>query len=130
MQTDLVLSRFWGILLVVSCGAVLLKGRNAEALMDAKESEAFTLSVGWIALIAGAAHVALYNDWTWGHEGIVTFLGWITLVRAAVRLVIPSTAVAATQRGRTRMGAVLGYTAAAFALGVYLLAVGLGAPLP
>jgi hypothetical protein len=63
MEIDLVLARFWGIVLALSCGAALVNVRANRALLDAKETEGFTLAVGWLALIAGAAHVAIYNQW-------------------------------------------------------------------
>lgn len=130
LELTRVLARFWGILLVVSCGAALINARSRRSLLDAKETESFTLAVGWLALIAGAAHVALYNRWTLGHEGVISFLGWITLVRAALRLMFPSTATRATKQGRQRMLPVYAYTGLALALGVYLLLVGLGVALP
>jgi hypothetical protein len=125
-----VLARFWGILLVVSCGAALINARSRNALLDAKETQSFTLAVGWLALIAGAAHVALYNEWRLGHEGVISFLGWITLLRSAFRLMFPSAATQATRQGRQHTLPVAIYTALAFLLGVYLLLVGLGVELP
>ncbi len=130
MEIDLVLARFWGILLTVSCGAALVNARAGQILLDAKETEAFTLAVGWLALIAGAAHVALYNEWELGYRGLITFLGWITLVRAGLRLAFPTSATTTTERGRRHMWLVYLYTALAFALGLYLLLIGLGVDLP
>src|SRR5690606_13532004 len=130
MEVDLVLARFWGIILVVSCGAALLNARSNKILLDAKETESFTLAVGWLALIAGAAHVALYNVWEPNFRGVITFLGWITLVRSAFRLFFPSGATTATKQGRQHMLPVYIYTGAAFLLGVYLLLIGVGLDLP
>lgn len=130
LDITLVLARFWGILLVVSCSAALINTRSRRSLLDAKETESFTLAVGWLALIAGAAHVALYNEWTLGHEGVISFLGWITLLRSAFRLMFPSAATHATKEGRQHMLPVYIYTGLALALGVYLLLVGLGFDLP
>jgi hypothetical protein len=130
LEPTLILARFWGILLVVSCGAALINARSRRSLLDAKETESFTLAVGWLALIVGAAHVALYNEWTLGHKGVISFLGWITLLRSAFRLMFPSTATRATKQGRQYMVPVYIYTGLALALGVYLLLVGLGVGLP
>ncbi|OLF15316.1 hypothetical protein [Actinophytocola xanthii] len=130
LEITQVLARFWGLVLVVSCGAALVNARARRTLLDAKETEAFTLAVGWLALVIGAAHVALYNEWTLGHAGVITFLGWITLLRAAFRLVFPAAATRATRQGRKRMAAVHAYTALALLLGIYLLLVGLGVDLP
>jgi hypothetical protein len=130
MEIDLVLARFWGIVLALSCGAALVNARANRALLDAKETEGFTLAVGWLALIAGAAHVAIYNQWELSYRGLITFLGWITLVRAGLRLVAPTSATTATRTGRQRPRLVAPYTGLAFLMGVYLLLVGLGINVP
>jgi hypothetical protein len=130
LELTQVLARFWGILLVVSCGAALINARSRKSLLDAKETESFTLAVGWLALIAGAAHVALYNEWRLGHEGVISLLGWITLLRSTFRLMFPATATRATRQGRQHMLPIYIYTGLAFLLGVYLLLVGLGVDLP
>jgi hypothetical protein len=61
---------------------------------------------------------------------VISFLGWITLLRSAFRLMFPATATSATKQGRQRMLPVYIYTGSAFLLGVYLLLVGLGVDLP
>jgi hypothetical protein len=61
---------------------------------------------------------------------VISFLGWITLLRSAFRLVFPASATQATRRGRQHMLPVFIYTGCALLLGVYLLLVGLGVDLP
>jgi hypothetical protein len=63
-------------------------------------------------------------------RGLITFLGWITLVRAGLRLVAPTAATTGTRTGRHRPRLVAAYTGLAFLMGVYLLLVGLGINVP
>src|SRR3989344_7139161 len=89
MDLTIILARFWGIVLVAACGAYVANRKLLQEELKAVEKQEILLLSGFIALLVGAVHVAIYNRWEFTIRGLITLLGWITLLKGVVRLSAP-----------------------------------------
>ena len=89
MDLTIILARFWGIVLVTACGAYVVNRKLLQDELKAVDKQEVLLISGFIALLVGAVHVAIYNNWEFTIRGIITLLGWITLLKGVLRLVAP-----------------------------------------
>ena len=121
-ELGLHLARFWGILIAIMSLGVLVNRKMFEGMKDAKQDYATIFILGIISLIVGALHVAFYNVWEFNHRGLVTLMGWITLVRASLRLFFPDSnkkPIESKSANKVLYPSLLASTA----LGFYLIAV-------
>ncbi len=119
------LARLFGLYCLVM-GAALLMQRDAyPATVTAMMADApLVLTLGVFALFAGLALVLLHNIWSGGALPIIiTLLGWLTLIKGAMLLLLPparlSALYAAVSADAFLISGVL-----TFLLGVYLTAAG------
>lgn len=93
IELSLLFARFWGIVFVVLAVAIFLNQKSYVKLLKKKLSEEFVLLSGLVALLIGAVQVSVINSWTFNYLGILTVIGWISLIKGIVRLTIPSAAL-------------------------------------
>ena len=55
------------------------------------KNKEFTLMSGFLMLLLGALIVAGHSVWVWNWQLIITLIGWILLVKGAMRIFSPST---------------------------------------
>ncbi|MDJ0514103.1 MAG: hypothetical protein QNJ62_11740 [Methyloceanibacter sp.] len=90
MNTSIYLAKLIGpILLVVGAGLLFNKSVYREAAEDVIKSRALLYLFGATEFTAGLAIVLAHNVWAWNWSVIITLLGWLLLVRGAVRIVLP-----------------------------------------
>ena len=124
-QLGLGLARFWGILIAVMSVGMLVNRKTLDGMKESKQSYALIFVLGLIALIAGALQVSFYNVWELNYRGLVTLMGWITLVRATLRLFAPDSNKKPMESERSNR-IIYPALAATTALGLYLVGFGLG----
>ena len=71
----------------------------------------------------GAAQVAVFNVWTADYLGLLTVIGWVALLKGAIRMAIPSTVVS-LRRLVLNANWINPPILVSFVLGAYLLYVG------
>jgi uncharacterized membrane protein len=89
MDMAVIFARFWGIFSIAFYGALLLNKRAYEIMLKAKDNEAFIIMSGLINLILGAFQVSVLNQWELSYRGVVTFIGWFTLIKGFYRFLKP-----------------------------------------
>lgn len=119
------LARFWGILIVILSIAMLVNRKMFTGMKEAKENYALIFILGLIALIAGAVQVAFYNVWEFNYRGLITLLGWITVIRASIRLFFPD-ANKKSFESKYANWIIYPSLIVSTAVGLYLLAIGYG----
>src|SRR5215469_4864462 len=124
-QLGLGLARFWGILIAVMSLGMILNRKTFEGMKESKQNYALIFVLGLIALIAGALQVSFYNVWQLNYRGLVTLMGWITLLRASLRLFAPDSNKKAIESQGSDLLIYSGLFATT-ALGVYMIAVSFG----
>jgi len=127
LPRTLFLSRFIGLsLLLFSLAMIVHRQAFAYAMARYGSSPTAMLGVSALTVIAGLAMVLGHNLWT-KHPAviIVTLVGWLTLIKGAMFLLLPATLLAKVLQhvlnSATYMPAV---TAIMLVLGAYLTYVG------
>ena len=90
MDAVLVLARFWGIILVVLSGSMLLNAKFYVRLVKGLQDETVRFLYFFVVLVIGAVSVSLFfNQWAWNLRGIITLLGWGALLKGAFGILFP-----------------------------------------
>lgn len=89
MDLTEILLRFWGTLLLISLMALVLNKELLPKLLQMVEKDEYLFLSGFIALLIGAFHVAIYNYWELSSRGLITLFGYLALIKGAVRLSAP-----------------------------------------
>jgi hypothetical protein len=89
METSLVLARFWGIILVVLCGSLLVNAKFYVRLVKGFQDEVIRFLYFFVVLVIGAVNVSLVNQWTWNQAGLITLLGWGSLLKGSFGILLP-----------------------------------------
>jgi hypothetical protein len=121
MDASLVLARFWGIILVVLCSSMLVNAKFYVTLVKAFQDESVRFLYFFVVLVIGAVNVSILNQWTWDQKGLITLLGWGSLLKGSFGILLPDLASKVIQR--IRMSPVTIYPSGVIMLivGVYLL---------
>jgi hypothetical protein len=90
MNAALVLARFWGIILVVLCGSMLINAKFYVRLVKGLQNESVRFLYFFVVLVIGAVSVSIFfNQWAWNLRGIITLLGWGSLLKGAFGILLP-----------------------------------------
>jgi hypothetical protein len=90
MQTSIFLAKMLGPVLLVAGIAMLINRKELDALVqEALRSRLLFFLLGIIDLAIGLAIVLTHNVWVADWRVIITLLGWLLIVRGAVRMLIP-----------------------------------------
>jgi hypothetical protein len=124
------LARLFGLYCLVMGPALLLQRNALPALVNAMMANApLVLTLGVFTLFAGLAMVLLHNIWSGGVlPVIVTLLGWVTLIKSAILLYLPSEKLSALYAAASA-NAYLMSGVFTLVLGVYLTIAGFRAKL-
>ncbi|MDQ2954404.1 MAG: hypothetical protein M3R18_05625 [Pseudomonadota bacterium] len=121
MQTSIFLAKLIGPILVTIGVAMLLNRAHYRAMADgAVRNQALTYFAGVLGMFAGLAVVLTHNVWTLNWPVIITLLGWLALVRGAIRVLFPERAEALAIKMLARDNVLIGSVIVALALGVIL----------
>ena len=83
--------KFMGYFMFLTGGALFLSKETRTAMLEnMKNNESFLISMGYITLLIGLPIVILHNVWELNVLGLVTLMGWVTLVKGFVLLLKPS----------------------------------------
>jgi len=122
MDAALVLARFWGIILVVLCGSMLINAKFYVRLVEGFQDESLRFLYFFVVLVIGAVSVSFsLNQWALNIRGIITLLGWGSLLKGAFGVLLPDLSNKIIQK--INLSPVVIYPTAVIMLiiGVYLL---------
>jgi hypothetical protein len=91
MNITLVLARFWGVILVVLCGSLLVHAKFYFRLVKAFQDESVRFLYFFVVLVIGAVCVAVHNEWEPNVRGLITLLGWGSLLKGIFGVAFPET---------------------------------------
>lgn len=90
MDAAIVLARFWGIILVVLSGSMLINAKFDVRLVKGFQDESVRFLYFYLVLVIGAVNVSFFfNQWAWNLRGIITLLGWGALLKGAFGILLP-----------------------------------------
>lgn len=82
MELSVYLARVWGLGSVLTCAGLLLNQSGFINMMEHLQADNISILIaGIVALGIGIAQVAGFNSWTADYRGVVTFLGWVSLLK-------------------------------------------------
>lgn len=89
METVIILAKFWGWFLIISCLIYLIKRKSLEEVIQLVENRTFTLISGYVTLLLGLISLILHNLWVGDWRVIITIFGWISLIKGVVAIGFP-----------------------------------------
>ncbi len=99
MDTSLFLARIIGPLFLVVGAGVMLNAKHYATMAHhfLKNSELYYFS-GAISLVVGLAIVLNHNLWTPDWRVVITILGWMSILKGVLRILLPKTGAEASER--------------------------------
>jgi hypothetical protein len=113
-------ARFWGLFTIAVYAPTLINRKFYETLLRVKEREDFVILSGLLSITVGAAAVAVFNTWEWGLAGVLTFMGWLNLVKGVFRFLMLGVAQKAVKEVKQQDAVVYPFMIATLTFGVYL----------
>lgn len=90
METSIILAKIIGpLFLVVGIGIFINLEHYRRMVVDFGNSPLSIYMSGTIAMLVGLLIVTFHNVWTWGWPVIITIMGWLSLIKGAVRIALP-----------------------------------------
>jgi hypothetical protein len=100
MQTSVFLAKLIGPILVLAAAGLLLNRKIMDAIAREILGSAVALCLlGLLDFAAGLAIVLTHNVWIADWRVIITILGWLLVIRGALRVLIPDWRVSITYLG-------------------------------
>ena len=121
MQTSIFLAKLIGPIVLVAGIAMLVNRKELDAIaQELLRSRLLFFLLGLIDLSIGLAIVLTHNVWVADWRLIITLLGWLLIVRGAVRMLVPDRAKTLGAKLLKNTNAVTGSLAATAVLGLVL----------
>ena len=90
MQTSIFLARLLGPILLIFGISLLVNGRAYRAMGRGLVDSALLVTLfGFADFAAGLAIVLTHNVWVASWRVLITLIGWLLLIRGAVRILVP-----------------------------------------
>lgn len=89
MELSLFLAQAWGALLVVLCGAMLVRKENFDRILRVMNHEGTAFVAGFVTLMIGILSVLAHNMWVAGWPVIITIFGWSALIKGVILITYP-----------------------------------------
>ena len=90
MQTSIFLARLLGPLLLLTGAGIVLNPKSFRTIAgEVVRSVTLVYLFGFMDLAAGLAIVLTHNVWVASWRVLITLIGWLLLIRGAVRIVAP-----------------------------------------
>ena len=90
MNTSIYLGRFFGLYLLLTGIAIIVRGNSFRTVMhEIIKSPALVTVSGIFTLILGLFLVLAHNMWEWSWRLVVTLLSYITLIKGITLLYVP-----------------------------------------
>jgi hypothetical protein len=93
MDVTIILAQILGIIFVVLGLSLIFQKNNTVSVMgELIQNKGFMWMGGFLALSMGAIIIVLNNIWSSGLPLIITFLGWLALIKGIFLMLFPKTA--------------------------------------
>lgn len=82
--------KFFGYFFFLMSAALLISKEGREAILSVATDKSFIISTGFVSLMLGLPVVILHNIWSFNVVGLVTILGWMSVLKGVIRIAKPS----------------------------------------
>lgn len=90
MELSLFLAKVIGLVLILVSIGLLINKKNADLLFSLYSHPEAVLLTGVLETFLGIMFVLNHNIWTPDFRGVLTFIGWMLLIRGLGRILFPS----------------------------------------
>jgi len=90
MELSLLLAKIMGLALMLASLALLINRKSVDLLFKLYNHKEAVFVTGFLETILGLMLILIHNIWTFDFRGIITFIGWILLLRGLGRLFNPA----------------------------------------
>ena len=98
MELSVYLARVWGLGSVLTCAGLLLNQKSFISMTEHLQADSIGILIaGVLALGIGVAQVVGFNSWTVDYRGLVTLLGWVSLLKGIAIIFVPGYMTGFTQ---------------------------------
>ena len=88
MEITIFFARLWGSFFIIF-GLLFIITRQLGKTIEMTDNKAFVISTGYITLIMGLVTVILHQVWEANWKGVITLLGWSTLIKGIMKIGFP-----------------------------------------
>ncbi|MGC9049172.1 MAG: hypothetical protein ACP5IX_03065 [Patescibacteria group bacterium] len=88
MEISIILAKFWGWFLIVSC-LVYIRSKSLEEVIELARNKAFLMIFGYISFVLGLVSIILHNLWVSDWRVVITIFGWMALFKGIVNIGFP-----------------------------------------
>jgi hypothetical protein len=90
VELSVYLARVWGLGSVLTCAGLLLNQTSFINMMEHIQADSISILIaGILALGIGVVQVAGFNSWTADYRGLITFFGWVSLLKGIAIIFVP-----------------------------------------
>ncbi len=97
MDYSILLAKIFGIYLIIVSLAMLLNRHSMRLIFHALNTEEVPFFSGFAILLVGLIIVFSHNIWTDDFRIVITLLGWMAVIKGAIRLIAPDVIVNMTK---------------------------------
>ena len=124
-MTSIIMAKAFGLYLVIIAIAMLLGGKRfVNQALSMLSEPGLALFSAVITLFLGAFLVAIHNIWVTDWPVIITVLCWLTLIKGAIRVLVPHWDIPISRFYAEHHGFVTGSAVFTLLLGLYLCYLG------
>jgi len=124
MDISVFLAKVLGLYLLIMSVAMFSNMKRFKSIMNEGNNIYFLFVTGAMAIIMGILLVVSHNIWVADYRGLITLIGWLTLIKGTVRLVFPDYALKMIKQCTQSSQAYYITDLIVFILGVYLTYMG------
>ena len=121
METTILLAKFWGWFLTISCLIFFLRRNLLEELFRLLEDKGFVILSGYLASLIGLVSIILHNFWVSNWRVIITIFGWVSLIKGITRLAFPEAPSKTAEKLRKNPALIQLLLSFGIILGVFLI---------
>jgi uncharacterized membrane protein len=89
METSIILAKFWGWFMVISCLIYLLRKEAWQGIIELAKNKNLIILFGYLSLILGLFSLIFHNLWVGDWRVVITIFGWIALIKGIIGIGFP-----------------------------------------
>lgn len=124
MELSLFLAKVIGLVLMLVATALLLNKKNVDLLFTIYSRPGAVFLTGILEVVLGITLILNHNVWTWDFRGVITFIGWMLLLRGLGRVFFPKQVIKWLEKFKKMKSVLMPLLVVVFLVGAYLAYMG------
>lgn len=124
MELSIFLSKVIGLTLMLIAASMLVNRKNIELLFKLYSHAEAVFITGMLETVLGIVFVLAHNIWTYDFRVVITFIGWMLLLRGLGRIFFPTRVTDYLEKFKKMQGIFTPLLIFVFLIGAYLTYMG------